>query len=161
MSDEHVVTTRKFSEAQPLQPDPAMKRLDKLVGTWNLTGRTLDSDSDNIKGWVTIEWLPGGHFLQLRGETEVMDMKVQSLEIIRYDPSTKKFPSTVYANLGGEPLPYEWDVQGDTVIHSGAGATYTGTFSEDGRTLTGGWRPDAGSTESPGNAYDAVMIRVD
>jgi hypothetical protein len=32
------------------QPDPALKRLEKLVGTWELKGRTLNSTEDNITG---------------------------------------------------------------------------------------------------------------
>ena len=56
---------------------------------------------------------------------------------------------------------YEWDVQGATVIYAGLGATYTGTFSEDGGMLSGGWRPDEGTESTDGTAYDAIMIRVD
>ena len=47
--------------AQPMQmstPDPALKRLEKLVGTWSIKGRTLDSQDDNISGRVTIELIP-------------------------------------------------------------------------------------------------------
>jgi hypothetical protein len=29
------------------KPDPALRRLDGLVGTWKITGRTLDSKEDN------------------------------------------------------------------------------------------------------------------
>jgi len=46
-------------EDQTPQPDPALKALDVLIGTWDLKGRTLDSDEDNISGWNTFEWLPG------------------------------------------------------------------------------------------------------
>ena len=49
-------------------PDPALKRLDKLGGSWTMKGRTLDSDEDNIAGRTTFEWLPGGFFLQQRFE---------------------------------------------------------------------------------------------
>jgi len=42
-------------EDQTPQPDAALKRLDVLLGTWDLTGHTLDSDEDNITGWNTIE----------------------------------------------------------------------------------------------------------
>jgi hypothetical protein len=40
--------------------------------------------------------------------------------------------------MSGKVHPYEWDIQGDTLIHRGNGATCSGTFSPDGRTLTGG-----------------------
>ena len=150
--------------AQPMQmstPDPALKRLEKLVGTWSIKGRTLDSQDDNISGWVTIEWLPGGFFLQQRGEMEFMGSKIHSLEIVGYDPSTKAFFSNVYSNMAGVPAPYEWDVQGNVVTHWTEESKYTGTLSEDGNILSGGWRPEEGK-EGPENvAYDATMTRVD
>jgi len=150
--------------AQPMQmstPDPALKRLEKLVGTWSIKGRTLDSQDDNISGWVTIEWLPGGFFLQQLGEMEFMGSKIHSLEIVGYDPSTKAFFSNVYSNMAGVPAPYEWDVQGNVVTHWTEESKYTGTLSEDGNILSGGWRPEEGK-EGPENvAYDATMTRVD
>ena len=150
--------------AQPTQmstPDPALKRLEKLVGTWSIKGRTLDSQDDNISGQVTIEWLPGGFFLQQLGEMEFMGSKIHSLEIVGYDPSTKAFFSNVYSNMAGVPAPYEWDVQGNVVTHWTEESKYTGTLSEDGNILSGGWRPEEGK-EGPENvAYDATMTRVD
>ena len=150
--------------AQPMQmstPDPALKRLEKLVGTWSIKGRTLDSQDDNISGRVTIEWLPGGFFLQQRGEMEFMGSKIHSLEIVGYDPSTKAFFSNVYSNMAGVPAPYEWDVQGNVVTHWTEGSKYTGTFSEDGNILSGGWRPEEGKEGSENAAYDATMTRMD
>jgi hypothetical protein len=142
------------------QPDPALKRLEKLVGTWELKGRTLNSKEDNISGQVVIEWMAGGFFLQQRGEIHSMGFSGYSLEIVGYDPATDIFPSTVYSNMDGVPAAYYWDVQGDIVTHWTKGSKYTGTFSKDGNTLSGGWRPDTGTEENEGNAYDAVMTRV-
>ncbi|MCC6455521.1 MAG: DUF1579 family protein [Caldilineaceae bacterium] len=142
------------------KPDPALKRLDPLVGTWDLTGRTLGSPEDNISGRVIIEWLPGGFFLQQRGEMDFMGFKAQSLEVIGYDPASNTFPSTVYSSMDGAPAPYHWDVQGNIVTHWTDGHKYTGTFSADGNTLAGGWRPDEGTEETAENRYDAVMTRV-
>ncbi len=155
-----VDNTNPQSVSKP-KPDPALKHLEKLVGTWDLKGRTLNSKQDNISGQVTIEWLPGGFFLQLRGETRVGEFAVQSLEIIGYDPSTDTFPSVVYSDMGGTPVPYHWDLRGNTLTHAGAGAKYTGTFSEDGTTITGGWRPEEGVEATDGNSYDAMMSRME
>lgn len=143
------------------QPDLALKRLEKLVGTWKLTGRTLSSKEDNITGWTTFEWMLRGFFLKMTGEITVHNMSMQSLEIIAYDPESGTFPASVYSSMSGTVLSYKWDVQGNTVIHSGLGATYTGTFSEDGKMLIGGWRPDEGVESTAGNTYDATMTRVD
>src|SRR5882672_3483943 len=98
---------------QPAKPDPALKRLDKLVGTWELTGRTLDSKDDNISGRTTIEWMHGGHFLLQRVVIEILVNKFHSLEIVGYDPATNIFQSTVYSSMDGVPAQYHWDVQGN------------------------------------------------
>ncbi|HEY7417520.1 MAG TPA: DUF1579 family protein [Ktedonobacteraceae bacterium] len=143
------------------QSDPALRHLEKLVGTWKLTGRTLSSQEDNITGWTTFEWMPGGFFLKAVGEINFKGFIMQSLEIIAYDPERKSFPASVYSSMSGTVHAYEWDVQGNTVTHSGLGATYTGTFSEDSNTLIGGWRPDEGTESTEGAAYDATMIRVE
>jgi hypothetical protein len=141
-------------------PHPALRRLDRLVGTWRIRGRTPDADADDISGRVIIEWLPGGCFLQQRGEMEFGGARVHSLEIVGYDPATQAFSSYVFSNMGEAPARYYWDVQGDVVTHWTDGSKYTGTFGDDGNTLAGGWRPDAGR-EGPDNiAYDATMIRV-
>src|SRR6266496_6196591 len=107
------------------------------------------------------EWLPGGFFLQQLGEMEFLGSKIHSLEIVGYDPSTKAFFSNVYSNMAGVPAPYEWDVQGNVVTHWTEESKYTGTLSEDGNILSGGWRPEEGK-EGPENvAYDATMTRMD
>ncbi|MDQ3005333.1 MAG: DUF1579 domain-containing protein [Chloroflexota bacterium] len=90
---------------QAPEPDPALKRLDVLIGTWDLKGRTLDSDEDNISGWNTFEWLPGGFFLKSTGEINFKGALIQSLEIIGYDPESRTFPSNVYSNVDGKVLP--------------------------------------------------------
>jgi hypothetical protein len=142
------------------KPDPALKRLDRLVGSWTINGRTLGADEDNISGRTAFEWLPGGFFLQQRIEMNFMGLPIQSLELIAYDPSTEAFSSQVFSNLAGVPLPYEWDVQGDVLTISMATAKFRGTFSEDGKSFSGGWRPDPGK-EGPENvAYDVTGTRV-
>jgi Protein of unknown function (DUF1579) len=143
--------------AQPPGPDPALERLNMFVGTWEVWGRTLDSEEDNVSGRLTFEWLPGGFFLQQRVQLSFAGYDVRGLEIIGYDSSTGKFPSTVYSNLVGTPIAYEYDVEGERVTirtELGGGATFTGTWSEDHDSMSGGWRPDEGK-EGPGNvAYD-------
>jgi hypothetical protein len=141
-------------------PNPALERLDRLVGTWRLTGRSLGSQEDDIGGQVTIAWLPGGYFMEQRGEIEAGGFKGHALEIIGYDPATDTFPATVYSSMDGAPAAYFWDVRGDVVTHWTKGSRYKGTFSADGNTLVGGWRPVEGIEANAGNAYDASMTRV-
>ena len=152
-------TSTPTSQKLP-QPDPALKRLDVLIGTWDLKGRTLNASEDNITGWNTFEWLPGGFFLKSMGEINFNGVIFQSLEIIAYDPVTDSFPSIVYSSMSGNILQYYWDVRGNMIIHADASSIYTGTLSEDGNTLSGGWRPKEGKQQTPENSYDAIMTRV-
>jgi hypothetical protein len=86
-----------------------------------------------------------------------MGMQIDSLELIGYDPETNTFPSTVFSNLSPAPLPYGWEIDGDTVtIHVSYGpldATFTGSWRDDG-TFSGGWRPNPGADETVNVAYD-------
>jgi Protein of unknown function (DUF1579) len=151
----------KNSQALPptTAPDPAFKRLEKLIGTWDMHGHTLDTKEDNVGGWNTFEWTLGGCFLKSFGQMSFMDAKFESLEILGYDPKAKTFPSKAYSSMSSDVLDYGWDVQGNTVTHWDANSIYTGTLSADGQTLTGGWRPKAGHPEAEGNAYDVVMTK--
>ncbi len=91
-------------------------------------------------------------------------MQIDSLELIGYDPESKTFPSTVYSNLLPEPLPYRWDIDGDTVTisvtHGQLDSTFTGTWGEDG-TFSGGWRPNPGADETVNIPYDIGGHRLE
>ncbi len=144
----------------PPQPDPALSRLEPLVGTWVMIGRTLGSEAYDVNGKVTISWMPGGHFLTQQGEMTFKGVSFQSLEVVGYDPATGIFPSTVFSSMDGARADYYWDVQGNVVTHWTAGSKYTGTLSSDRRTLIGGWRPDDGVEASPANTYEVTMRRI-
>ena len=146
----------------PPGPDPALKRLDRFLGTWDMRGRTLDSGADNVTGRTTFRWLDGGFFLEQRVELDFAGLRVRGLEIIGYDPETGRFPSTVYANMAPIAIPYVWEVddEGLTIKTEMLGATFRGKWSADGTTFSGGWRPDAGR-EGPGNVpYDIAGSRA-
>jgi hypothetical protein len=51
------------------QPDPALGRLDRLVGTWTMEGNLVGSDEKNIRGETTFRWLPGGFSSNARTST--------------------------------------------------------------------------------------------
>ncbi len=40
------------------QPDPALSRLDRLVGRWSMEGNLVGSDEKNIKGETTFAGCP-------------------------------------------------------------------------------------------------------
>jgi Protein of unknown function (DUF1579). len=146
------------------RPDPALKRLEKFIGTWEMKGRTLNSKEDNVLGRATFEWLPGGFFLQQRIELNFMGMQLRSLELVGYDLQTQTFASNVYSNMSPMPLPYKWDVQDDSLTISVAygplDATFKGKFSKDGKSFSGGWRPNPGADETINVPYDIEGTRV-
>jgi Protein of unknown function (DUF1579) len=140
------------------RPDPALKRLERFVGTWDMKGRTLGSEVDNVSGRTTFEWLPGGFFLQQRATLDFTGLHIESLELIGYDPETNTFPSTVFSNLAPTPLPYRWEVGEDTlritVSYGPLDAAFTGRWSQDGKRFGGGWRPNSGADETVNFPYD-------
>lgn len=141
------------------QPNPALKRLDRLIGTWSLKGHLTGSDEENIIGQATFQWLEGGFFMQQDIEMDFAGMmKIKSRELIGYDPKTKAFSSLVFSNVSPQPLPYQWDLQGDTltisVDYGGMDSTFTGKFSADGKSFSGGWRPNPGADETMNISYD-------
>ncbi len=150
-------------QQQPPQPDPALGRLEPFIGTWSIRGRTLDSATENVSARATFEWLPGGFFLEQTFEADFRGMEIRSLEIIGYDPSSDTFPSTVYSNLVGVPIPCRYDVRGREVTITtdlGGGARMTGRIAEDGNAFSGGWRPNPGSEGQGNEPYDFVATRI-
>jgi Protein of unknown function (DUF1579) len=75
-----------MSDNQQLpQPDPALWRLDRLVGTWTIEGNLVGSDVQNIRGQMTFRWLPGGFFLEQRARIDFAGQQVDALELIGHD----------------------------------------------------------------------------
>jgi hypothetical protein len=146
------------------QPDPALRRLDRLVGRWSMEGHLVGSDETNINGETSFRWLPGGFFLEQRAHIDFAGLEIDALELIGYDPETDSFPSTVYSNFSPEPLPYKWDVKDDnvtiTVSYGQLDATFTGSWREDG-TFAGGWRPNPGADETVNVPYDVGGHRLE
>jgi Protein of unknown function (DUF1579) len=147
------------------QPDPALRRLDRLVGTWSMKGHLIGSDEENIFGETSYQWLAGGFFLQQDVDMDFAGMlKIKSRELIGYDAETKVFTSSVYSNLSPVPLPYIWDLQDDeltiAVSYGPLDATFRGKFSSDGNSFSGGWRPNPGSDETVNVPYDIGGTRI-
>jgi Protein of unknown function (DUF1579) len=146
------------TQAQAPNPDPALRRFDRFVGTWTMEGHLVGSDETNITGEATYRWLPGGFFFEQHVRLDFMGMQIDSLELIGYDPESGTFPSTVFSNLSPAPLPYRWELEGDdvkiTVTYGPLDATFTGRFDEDGEGFRGGWRPNPGADESINVPYD-------
>jgi hypothetical protein len=138
----------------------SIEPLKVLVGTWEMTGRSFDADKDNVFGTVTGTTILDDSVLQLAGTIRVGDTEIESLELIWPEPETGDFGAHVYSSMG-PPIPYRWARTGaSTLLHAGSGATYHGTISADGATITGSWAPDPGQPVHAGSSYDAVMRRI-
>lgn len=147
---------------QPPTPNPALKRLDRLVGKWNVSGPEID-------GQVTFEWLEGGFFLAQHFDLDHNGHKIKGIEIIGYGrswdgTSSQDCTSHLFDNEGNA-FSYTWDVGDmdgpepakDTLTiwggERGSPAHFKGKFSDDGNKVTGAW-------EWPGGGYESIMTRV-
>lgn len=150
------------------KPDPALQRLTRLVGTWRMKGRPIGSDKDSITATTTFKWLHQtdgtSFFLQQDMEMDYAGKSIKSHELIGYNPKTRAFSSQVYSNMAPDPWPYDWDIRGDdwtiSIKHGPMDATFTGKFSPDGNSFTGGWRPNPGADETINSAYDIRGTRT-
>lgn len=136
-------------------PPAGLRALDRLVGTWTLGGDT--------SGTVRYAWLPGGSFLLQHVDMVHGDNHIQGLEVIGHlkpfgEARSPDIHSRFYA-ASGDTLDYVYDLSGDTLTiwggWRGSPASYTGTFSPDGRTCAGRW------TFPGGGGYASTMTRVD
>ena len=138
----------------PQAPSDALKRLDRLVGTW-----TLGADT---QGTVRYEWMDGGWFLIQHVDMVQAGHHIKCIEIIGHlrpfgEAPSAEIHSRVY-DTAGNTLDYVYELDGDTLTiwggAKGSPAYYRGTFSADGTTIVGAWT-------YPGGGYDTTMTRAD
>jgi len=135
-------------------PSEKMKALDRLVGTWKVTG--------GAEGTITYRWMDGGFFLLQDVELEQFGEKTIGMEIIGHlhpygeEPSTD-IHSRYYDNTGNT-LDYIYEMNGDELtIWAGekdSPAYFKGTFDKSGNTNVGKW------TYPGGGGYDSTMTRI-
>jgi predicted enzyme related to lactoylglutathione lyase len=122
-------------------PGPAERRLQALVGRWRTRGWTTDAPAAEIDAVDTYQWLPGGYALLHTVDARVGDQRVEGAEIIGYDAErgaylTRYFgsdgPAAYEAELGEREGALTWTMRGDA-------DRFTGTFSDDRRSITGHW----------------------
>ena len=163
-----MASTDKVEEQESPKPDPSLKRLDRLVGTWDMRGRPVGAEKDSITGTTTFAWVHGAvgtsFFLQQDMDMDYAGTRIKSREIIGHDPKTKAFTSYVYSNMAPDPWPYQWDVDGDaltiSITYGEMNATFRGRFSPDGLSFSGGWRPNPGADEKINAPYDVTVTRT-
>lgn len=134
-----------------VQRYPGLKSLEKLVGTWHVSG-------PDIKGQVRFEWMEGGFFLLQHVDLDHSGRHIKGIEIIGYQlPFGAEQPSEHIKShwFGNSPdtLEYTYEVNDQTLTiwggEKGSPAYYQGTWSADGRTNAGAWvYPGGGGYES-------------
>jgi hypothetical protein len=120
------------------------ERLAVLIGKWKTEGWTREvpgAPVTRVDAVDTYEWLPGGFGLLHRVDARMGDDKVEGAEIIGYDPARDSYVTLYFGSDG--PAGYE------ATLSEEAGALvwkmrsesnrFTGTFSDDGNTITGHW----------------------
>lgn len=139
------------------EPDAELKRLDKLVGTWELSGGT--------SGTNTYEWLAGGFFLLQHVNMEQAGHQVKGLEVIgRLLPFGDEKPSedikSRFYGDQGETFDYVYEISedGKTLTiwggERGSPAYYRGTFNDDDTVNSGAW------VYPGGGGYTSTMTKV-
>jgi hypothetical protein len=152
---------------EALTPHPSLRLLDRLVGTWTLEGRSLDSEEQNVTGTTWFSWLHDAagvsFFLQQDMEMDYGGELIKSHELIGYNPEIKRFVSYVFSNMAPDPWPYQWSLEGDdltiTIDKNPMDATFTAKFSADGNSFSGGWRPNPGADPTINAPYDVTASR--
>jgi hypothetical protein len=144
-----------MSENTTAAPDAAVSALDRLVGTWTVTG--------GAEGTVTYRWLEGGHFLIQDVELEQYGERITGLEVIGRerlfgaDKPGEDIKSRFYGNKG-DTLDYVYELDGDVLTiwagEKGSPAYMRATFDESGDVLTGGW------VYPGGGGYESTSTRV-
>ena len=142
-------------QQQPPQPNPDLKSLDKLIGTWKVSG-------PDIKGKVTFEWMEGSFFLIQHFDFIQGGHKVKGMEVIGHlqpfgEEPSKDIRSRIYDTMGNT-FDYTYEVNDETLMiwggERGSPAYYEGKWSDDGNINSGAWHYPGGG------GYESTMTRV-
>lgn len=138
----------------PQTPNPDLKSLEALMGTWQVSGGT--------QGQIRYEWMEGGFFLIQHIDMQSDGRPIKGLEIIGHlqifgaEPSAEIWSR--YYGSTGETFDYVYEMEGNTLTiwggAKGSPAYYTGTFSADGTTLSGEW------VYPGGGGYQSTAVRI-
>ena len=135
-------------------PSPDLKGLDKLVGTWKLSGEAV--------GRITYEWLEGGFFLIQHVDIEQGGHRIKGIEVIGHErlfgatEESEDIKSRFY-DWEGNTFDYVYEMNGNTLTiwggEKGSPAYCTTQISDDGNSVTGAW-------VWPGGGYSYSGTRV-
>lgn len=135
-------------------PSPALQALDRLVGTWTVSG--------GAEGTVSYEWMDGGYFLLQRVDLHQFGQHITGMEVIGNlrpfgEPAGADVVSRFYDSTGNT-LDYVYELDGDTLrIWAGAKgspAYYEGAIADGDTVIRGDW------VYPGGGGYSSTSTRV-
>jgi hypothetical protein len=138
----HNQTTPRNTLPQPPAPDPELKRLEPLIGTWKSNDHTQDSilgPGVPVENTETFYWLDGGYFL-VSSYTTVFgnDPPQTGINYWGYDAEARKFRIIFFSNNGPfteQGNRYEGVVAGNTLTFTGP-ARFQYELDADGKIKT-------------------------
>ncbi len=144
------MSTDTATAATPAGRVAALRTLDRLVGTWTVSG------PDGLTGTVRYEWMDGGGFLVQHVDLHSAGEHTRGVEYIGFDEADGELRSHFFG-AGGEILEYTYRLEDDllTIWFGGTDspARFEGRFSADGTTNSGAW-------QWPGGGYESMMTRA-
>jgi Protein of unknown function (DUF1579) len=131
--------------------DEALDALDLFVGEWTMIPGFVPDPAEAPRARATFEWMTGRRFLIQRWEVDHPEAP-DGIAIIGFDPAAGAFVQH-YFDSRGVDRQYEmtfvnrvWTLQ-RLAPDPDFSQRFTGTFSDDGNTIAGGWeRSDDGSS---------------
>jgi hypothetical protein len=131
----------------PRAENPAINRLAALIGEWSMKAEFKDIPPADVGARVVFEWMPGGRFLIERWEVPVPEAP-DGIAIIGADPQSEDNYLQHYFDSRGVARVYNmsfnvgvWRLWRDSPDFSPLDFSqrYTGTLSDDGKTISGTW----------------------
>ena len=123
-----------------------VERLEALIGEWSIEVTLPGAPSGDIGARVSFEWMPGGQFVVQRWEIPVPEAP-DGLAILGFNEARDSFLQHYFDSRGVARV-YEmslgdgtWKLWRDSEDFSPLDFSqrYTGTFTDDGRTIEGRW----------------------
>ena len=118
-----------------------MSRLEVFIGTWNTTGEVLETEdaaSTTLIATDTYRWLPGKHFIVHDADARFGVDATRSMEVIGYDPATKKHFARSFDDQGRSEL-FDVALRGKNWTIIGKSVRFNGKFDARNNKLTGLW----------------------
>jgi hypothetical protein len=125
-----VVTLGVGLVAQAPPPSPELKKLEALLGTWNIDGdvqATLVSPAGEFTGTERVEWLPGGRFMELSRDAKGPSGPVRHRLVFGYDVVAKAHTAKWFDLTGGGAGSFTSTAAGSTWNWAGTGFNGDGT----------------------------------